>query len=67
MTSKKPHGKLLPQNGEPPLSLFFAPARYKVVKIMHSCSEVVLGTTKHTIVVPSLGPSLEVITLRPAV
>jgi hypothetical protein len=28
------------------LSVFFAPVRYRVVKITHSCSEVVLCTTK---------------------
>jgi hypothetical protein len=38
-----------------------------VVQIMCSYSEVVLRTTKHTIVYPGSGPSLEVIALRPAV
>jgi hypothetical protein len=41
---------------------FFAP-RYRVIKIMHSYSEVVLRTTKHTMVYPDSGPSLEVIAL----
>jgi hypothetical protein len=50
----------------PYVLVFFASARYKVVKIMCSCSEVVLRTTKHTMVYPSSGPSLEVIALRPA-
>jgi hypothetical protein len=45
------------------VSVFFAPARYRVVKIMYSYSVVVLRTTKHTIVYPGLGPSLEVIAL----
>jgi hypothetical protein len=49
------------------LSVFFAPARYRVVKITHSYSEVVLWTTKHTIVYRSSGPSVEVIALRPKV
>jgi hypothetical protein len=43
------------------LSVFFAPARYRVVKIARS---VVLRTTNNTIVYPSSGPSLEVIALR---
>jgi hypothetical protein len=49
------------------LSVFFTLARYRVVKIMHSCSKVVLLTTKHTMVYPGLGPSLEVIALHLAV
>jgi hypothetical protein len=49
------------------LSMFFAPARYRVVKITRSCSKVVLSTIKHTMVYPSSGPSLEVIALHPAV
>jgi hypothetical protein len=32
-----------------------------VVKIMHSSYEMVLRTTKHTMIYPSSGPSLEVI------
>jgi hypothetical protein len=46
---------------------FFAPARYRVVKITHSYFEVVLQTIKHTMVYPSAGPSLEVIALHPAI
>jgi hypothetical protein len=46
------------------LSVFFAPTRYRVVKIARSCSEVVLRTTKNTMVYSSSGPSLEVIALR---
>jgi hypothetical protein len=49
------------------LSPFFAPARYRVVKIACSCSEMVLQNTKHTMFYPGSGPSLEVIALRPAV
>jgi hypothetical protein len=45
----------------------FAPARYMVVKIAHSYSEMVLQTTKHTKFYPGSGPSLEVIALHPAV
>jgi hypothetical protein len=47
--------------------VFSAPARYMVVNITRSCSEVVLRTIKHTMVYPGSGPSLEVIALRPAV
>jgi hypothetical protein len=43
--------------------VFFALARYRVVKIAHSYSKVVLRTTKHTIVYPGSGPTLEVIAL----
>jgi hypothetical protein len=43
------------------LSVFFTPARYMVVKITRSCSEVVLQTTKHTMIYLDSGPSLEVI------
>jgi hypothetical protein len=49
------------------LSVLFAPAIYRVVKITCSCSEVVLQTKKHSMVYPGSGPSLEVIALRPAV
>jgi hypothetical protein len=49
------------------LSVFFALARYRVVKIAHYSFEVVLRTTKHTVVYSSLGPSLKVIALRLAV
>jgi hypothetical protein len=38
-----------------------------VVKIACFSSEVVLRTTKHTMIYPGSGPSLEVIPLRPAV
>jgi hypothetical protein len=47
--------------------VLFAMARYRVVKIAYSYSEVVLRTTKHTMVYPGSGPSLEVIALRPVV
>jgi hypothetical protein len=49
------------------LSVFFVPARYSVVKIARSSSEMVLRTIKHMVIYPGLGPSLEVIVLRPAV
>jgi hypothetical protein len=49
------------------LLVFFAPVRYNVVKITRSCSEVVLQTTKQTIVYPGSSLSLEVIVLRLAV
>jgi hypothetical protein len=49
------------------LSVFFALARYRVVKIACSSSKVVLRTTKHTVIYPSSGTSSEVIALRPAV
>jgi hypothetical protein len=49
------------------LSVFSAPARYWVVKIVCSSSEVVLQTTKHIVIYPGSDPSLEVITLRQAV
>jgi hypothetical protein len=49
------------------LLVFFAPVRYRMVKVAHSCSDVVLRTTKHTTVYPSSGPSSEVIPLRPAI
>jgi hypothetical protein len=47
--------------------MFFAPARYMMLKIMCSSAEVVLRTTKHTVSYPGSEPSLEVIALRPAV
>jgi hypothetical protein len=47
--------------------VFFAPTRYKVVKIMHSYSEMALRTTKHNIVYSGSCPSSKVIALRPAV
>jgi hypothetical protein len=49
------------------LSVFFAPPRYRVVKITCSYSKMVLRATKHTIVYLGLGPSLEVITLHSVV
>jgi hypothetical protein len=49
------------------LSMFFAPARYRVVKIMCSYSKVVLQTMKnYKIVYPGSGPCYEVIVLPPA-
>jgi hypothetical protein len=49
------------------LSVFSALARYIEVKITRSYSKVVLQATKHTIVYPGSGPSLEVTVLCPAV
>jgi hypothetical protein len=49
------------------LSVFFASVRYMVVKIARSNSDVVLQTTKHTVIYPGSDPSMEVIALRPAV
>jgi hypothetical protein len=45
------------------LSVFSALANYGVVKITRSYSEVVLLTTKHTMIYPGSGPSLDVIAL----
>jgi carbamate kinase len=39
----------------------------RVVKIVHSSSDVVLQTTKHIMIYHGSGPSLGVIALRPAV
>jgi hypothetical protein len=47
--------------------MFFAPIKYRVVKITHSSSEVILRTTKHTVIYPDSGLSLEVIAVRPVV
>jgi hypothetical protein len=49
------------------LLLFFAPTRYRVVKIARSYSEMALQTTKYTIVYPGSDFSLEIISLRLAV
>jgi hypothetical protein len=49
------------------LSVFFAPTRYRVLKIACSSSEVVLRTMKHIVIHPSSGPSLQVIALHPVV
>jgi hypothetical protein len=46
---------------------FFAPARYMVVKITRSCSDMVLLTIKHTIVYHGSCLSLKVIALCPEV
>jgi hypothetical protein len=48
------------------VSVFYT-GKNRVVKIMHSSSEVVLRTIKHTMIYSSSGPSLEIIALRPAV
>jgi hypothetical protein len=38
------------------MSIFFAPVRYRVVKIARSCLEMVLRTTNHTIIYLGSGP-----------
>jgi hypothetical protein len=45
----------------------FCTGKNRVVKITCSSSEVVLQTTKHTMIYHGSGPSLEVIALRPTV
>jgi hypothetical protein len=45
--------------------MFFAPARFRVVKITCSSSKAVLRTMKYTVIYPGSGPSLELISLRP--
>jgi hypothetical protein len=45
----------------------FCTGKNKEVKITPSSSEMVLQTTKHTMIYPGPGPSLEVIAIRPAV
>jgi hypothetical protein len=45
------------------MSRFFAPARYMMVKIMHSNFEVVLQTMKHAVIYLGSGPFSEVIAL----
>jgi hypothetical protein len=44
----------------PTVGVFYT-GKNRVVKIMHSSAEVVLQTTKHMVIYPSLGPSLEVL------
>jgi hypothetical protein len=48
-------------------SLGFSPARYRVVKIMHSSFEVVLQTMKHIMVYRCSGPYSKVIGMRPVI
>jgi hypothetical protein len=50
-----------------PIVGVFAPVRYRVVKITHSSSKVILLTTKHIVIYPDSGPSSEEIALLPAV
>jgi hypothetical protein len=45
----------------------FCTGKNRVVKITRSSFEMVLQTTKHTMIYPDSGPSLEVIALRPMV
>jgi hypothetical protein len=49
------------------LLVFFAPTRYRVVKIVCSSSDVILQIMKHTMIYPGSAPSSEVIALRPVV
>jgi hypothetical protein len=49
------------------LSGFSALTNYWVVKIAHSSSEVAFRTMKHIMIYPNLGPSSEVIALRPVI
>jgi hypothetical protein len=49
------------------VSVFFAPASYRLVKIVHSCFELVLRTKKHTMVYPGSDTSLGIIALHIAV
>jgi hypothetical protein len=46
---------------------YFLHRKNRVVKIARSSSEMVLRTTKNTMIYPGPGPSLEVIALHPAV
>jgi hypothetical protein len=46
------------------MKVFLAPARYRVVKIACSSSEVVLCTTKHMVIYPGPGPSSKVIAIH---
>jgi hypothetical protein len=56
----------IPFPSVPAVGVFFT-GKNKVVKIISSSSEVVLRTTKHTMIYPGLGPSLEVIAICPVV
>jgi hypothetical protein len=49
------------------LSVFSAPANYRVLKITCFSSKVVLQTMKHTMIYPSSGLSSEVVVLRSVV
>jgi hypothetical protein len=49
------------------MSVFFAPARYRVVKITRSSSDVVLRTMKHIVIYLGSDPSMVVIALRSVV
>jgi hypothetical protein len=59
--------RILGENVFPEMSVFFAPTRYIVVKIVHSNFEVVLQTMKHMVIYHGLDVSLEVIALHPVV
>jgi hypothetical protein len=56
----------IPLPSMPTVNIFYT-SKNRVVNIVRSSSEMVLRTTKHIIIYPSSGPSLEVITLRPVV
>jgi hypothetical protein len=47
--------------------IVFCTSKNMVAKIAHSSSEMVLRTTKQTMIYPGSGPALEIIALRPAV
>jgi hypothetical protein len=50
-----------------PIVGVFCTSKNRVVKIVHSNFEMVLQTTKHTMIYPSSGTSLKVIALHPVV
>jgi hypothetical protein len=56
----------IPLPDTPTVGVFYT-GKNRVVKIVRSSSEMVLRTTKHTMINPSSGPSLEVIAIQPAV
>jgi hypothetical protein len=54
-------------NLEVVLSVFFAPTRYRVIKIASSSFAVVLRTMKYTVIYPGSCPSSDVTVVRPGV
>jgi hypothetical protein len=60
------HLRLLKVSSRPAIRLVsvFYTGKNRVVNIACSSSEKVLRTTKHTMIYPSLGPSMEIIDLR---
>jgi hypothetical protein len=61
------HDKKIMKKDRRGVSVFSAPAKYRVVKIACSSFKVVLWIMKRAMNYPSLDPSLEVITLYPAI